>query len=299
MAVMPDAAGLHVARLRHIRLCSADAKPLARFYESALGFRQLAVEHLSGARAQELLGVGGCVLRITLELGNQRMAIVQFVDRPGPAYPEDATASDLIFQHFAIVVADMAAAMAQLEQVPGWSTITTGGPQQLPASSGGVTAFKFRDPEGHPLELLAFPAGGVPEPWRRPGNPGPFLGIDHSAISVSDRARSVAFYASLGFQLKNQSVNDDPGQSRLDHLQQPMVVVTAMNVGQAPPHLELLCYRGSGNASPLRLKANDVAASCLVFERDPRLAQQQAGLAPVQNLLDPDGHHLSIENPEL
>lgn len=36
---------------------------------------------------------------------------------------------------------------------------------RLPESSGGVTAFKFRDPDGHPLELLAFPDGKVPSRW--------------------------------------------------------------------------------------------------------------------------------------
>ena len=48
---------------------------------------------------------------------------------------------------------------ARLSAHAGWTTISTDGPQLLPASSGGVTAYKFRDPEGHPLELIAFPPG--------------------------------------------------------------------------------------------------------------------------------------------
>ncbi len=40
------------------------------------------------------------------------------------------------------------------------------GPERLPARSGGVSAFKFRDPDGHPLELLAFPPEAVPPIWR-------------------------------------------------------------------------------------------------------------------------------------
>lgn len=212
--------------------------------------------------------------------------------------PVGSKASDLIFQHFAIVVADMDAAMAHLARVPGWLPITTGGPQQLPASSGGVTAFKFRDPDGHPLELLAFPPGGVPKHWRcQPDtspDASPFLGIDHSAICVSDTVRSVTFYESLGLKVSNRSVNDDPAQARLDHLYQPVVHVTAMRVDDAPPHLELLCYPTGRNGRPLRLPANDVAATGLMFERDPQSGRYRAGGMPVRNLLDPDGHHLMI-----
>ena len=51
-------------------------------------------------------------------------------------------------------------------QYPGWTPISTSGPQLLPAASGGVSAFKFRDPEGHPLELIAFPPGAVPPQWQ-------------------------------------------------------------------------------------------------------------------------------------
>ena len=35
-------------------------------------------------------------------------------------------------------------------------------PQRLPdwnATAGGIKAFYFKDPDGHPLEILQFPAG--------------------------------------------------------------------------------------------------------------------------------------------
>ena len=298
MAVDGTIADVRVARLLRIRLCTTEATRLAGFYEAALGFSRVSVEHCSGARAQELFGVGGRALRITLDLGGQSLAIVQFVDQPGRVYPFATNASDLVFQHFAIVVDDMAAAMAQLEQVPGWSPITTGGAQQLPASSGGVIAFKFRDPDGHPLELLSFPPGGVPENWRSHGSASPFLGIDHSAISVSQSARSVAFYESLGFKVTNRTVNDDPAQSRLDRLHQPVVEVTAMSLDVAPPHLELLCYRSNGSGGLLRLSANDVAATCLVLERGQRCGSTRSKRWSRQSLLDPDGHRLLLVTPD-
>lgn len=294
MAVAANVGGIRVAALQHLRLCSAQARPLVEFYESALGFREVAVEHLSGARTQERFDVTGRSLRITLELGAQKIKLLQFVDQPGRAYPSGSGASDLVFQHFAIVVTDMAAAVAQLEQVEGWTAITSGGPQQLPATSGGVTAFKFRDPEGHPLEFLQFPPDQVPVRWQQPRAHGPFLGIDHSAICVADSARSMAFYAALGLERSTQTVNDDPAQARLDNLVRPVAEVTGMSPSQPTPHVELLCYRGASAAARLDLRANDVAATCLVFEPDRRASAPENCRAPVQNLTDPDGHHLAV-----
>ncbi len=280
--------------VRHVRLVSAQAKRLAGFYESALGFHQVAVEHLSGARTEEELGLTGRTLRITLELGAQRVKLLQHVDQPGRAYPSCTAASDLLFQHFALVVVDMTAAMAQLARAPGWTPITINGPQRLPASSGGVTAFKFRDPEGHPLELLQFPADEMPARWQHAESHGPFLGIDHSAISVADSARSVAFYETLGLVISHRSLNDDPAQAQLDDLAHPVAEVIAMEPEQTTPHLELLCYRNAGNGKRRDLRANDVAATCLVFEPDTRSPRPEAGRLSMQNLLDPDGHHLAI-----
>ncbi len=297
MAVTASVAGIRVAGLRHLRLCSAQAKSLAAFYESALGFRWVATEHLSGARTQERMGITGRVLRITLELGAQRIKLLQFVDQPGRGYPADSGSSDLVFQHFAIVVADMQEAMTQLSQASGWTPITCGGPQQLPASSGGVTAFKFRDPEGHPLELLAFPSDNTPAAWQQVPGRSPFLGIDHSAISVADSVRSVAFYESLGLKVSNRTVNEDAAQARLDHLDHPVAEVIAMEPAQAPPHVELLCYQGSGADAPLHLRVNDVAATCLVFEPVQGPFRPEASRAPVRELVDPDGHRLAIVWP--
>jgi catechol 2,3-dioxygenase-like lactoylglutathione lyase family enzyme len=295
MMASSAAAGMRVSRLLHVQLCCAQAQQTAHFYTAALGFEQIDVEHLADARAQQELGIGGRVRRITLALGAQRVALVQFLDRPGEPYPDDARSSDLIFQHFAIVVSDMAAAMAQLQGASGWTPITRGGPQQLPASSGAVTAFKFRDPEGHPLELLAFAADATPQHWKNVRAGSPFLGIDHSAISVEDAQRSAAFYESLGLTVSQRSVNHDPAQAALDHLPHPVVDVVAMTPEHATPHLELLCYRHADARVRLNLRANDVAASCLVFEASQPSLRPAA--EPMYNLVDPDGHRLSIVWP--
>ncbi len=62
------------------------------------------------------------------------------------------------------------------------------GPQRLPdwnKNAGGIRAFYFRDPDGHPLEILQFPADKGNPKWHD-ANGRLFLGIDHTAIVISD-----------------------------------------------------------------------------------------------------------------
>src|SRR6516165_1080521 len=159
--------------------------------------------------------------------------------------------------------------MQILQALHNWTPISTDGPQILPSSSGGVTAFKFRDPEGHPLEMLAFAPGATPAHWAfRSGNH--CLGIDHSAISVADTGRSVAFYSRLGLARTASSLNVGPEQEKLDNLLGAVVEVTALAPPILPvPHVELLCYRGNFDRRKLSTNRNDVAATQLVFDVEP------------------------------
>ncbi len=102
---------------------------------------------------------------VELRLGRQAIGLIR-AQPGGRLYPADVAGWSPLFQHIAIVVADMTRACAHLAAIRGWKPISTSGPQMLPAASGGVSAFKFRDPEGHPLELIAFPAGSVPARWQ-------------------------------------------------------------------------------------------------------------------------------------
>ncbi|MEO6927728.1 MAG: VOC family protein [Casimicrobiaceae bacterium] len=283
--------GSHVDRLARFRLTTADAKSAAQFYATAFGCRQIAADRLAGADFEGLMNVPGGADRITLGLGREIVELVQF-DMPGEPYPRESSASDLIFQHFAIVVADMTRAFQRLSSVAGWTPISIGGPQRLPPTSGGVTAFKFRDPEGHPLELLAFPESSRLNGHARSPDE-TCLGIDHSAIVVSDDVASIAFYESLGLDLSVRSFNQGPAQERLDDVSDAQVDVTALTPRRPAPHLELLCYRAHQRHPAPPRNANDVASTRLVFEHS-EVSNAAHGHIGTHSMRDPDGHDLLI-----
>lgn len=252
-----------------IRLVTRDAGRLAAFYQAALGFR---IEAGDSRPRDPFCDVRRC---IGLTVGQQ---CIELVEPEGPvANTGPAAANDIRFQHFALVAPDMARAHARLSACTGWTAITRDGPQHLPAASGGVTAFKFRDPEGHPLELLAFPPGAMPDRWATCRADDGLLGIDHSAITVAETARSLSHYAALGFRKVGGSINTGPAQAALDDVPSPRVEVTRLEAeGAGPPHLELLCY-GQQTREGTTEDA-DILATRIVGTPD--------GIA----LRDPDGH---------
>ena len=233
--------------LIRVALVAQNAASLALFYQTALGFSQ------NGPR---------------LRCGESEVELLEF-DPPGRGFPAGQMANTSSFQHFAIVTPDIAAAYQTLRGIAGWRPISTTGPVQLPASSGGAIAFKFRDPEGHPLELIQFPDGNTPR-------------IDHTAIVVRDTAASIAFYKDFGLVPQGGSHNTGAAQDTLDGLQGADVQVTRLSAPAGQLALELLCYREVLSAPPAA--PNDVAATRLVFN---------AGPAAVET--DPDGHLLHIE----
>ena len=119
-------------------------------------------------------------------------------------------------------------AYAHLSSHGGWRPISEGGPQLLPPSNGAVRAFKFRDPDGHPLELIWFPPGQGRAVWHQKVSAALFLGIDHSALSVASTPRSLAFYRALGLRVSERSVNWGPAQERLDGVPGARVRVTSL-----------------------------------------------------------------------
>lgn len=275
---MPSEAGAQdPLAITGFRLVTTDLSRLSRFYQDALGFAADGPEQAIGADEIRMLGLHGSGRRQALRLGAQSVALERF-DPPGRPYPDDADAASLAFQHLALVVADMAPAY---QRVRAATAISEGGPQHLPASSGGVHAYKFRDPDGHPLSFLQFHDNSRPAVWRgtsaTAGQIG--LGIDHSAISVADADASTAFYSALGLQPGERTLNHGPEQQRLDDLRDVQVTVAPMQAATGTPHLELLGYRVPRSAAGSALQASDIAATRIVWQGT------RAAL-----LRDPDGH---------
>jgi catechol 2,3-dioxygenase-like lactoylglutathione lyase family enzyme len=244
-------------------LVTRDADRLAAFYTDGIGFSR-----------------GGF---FALHLGAQTVRLI-VTDAPPRLLADWGSGADLWFQHLAIVTTDIAAAVSRASAA-GAIPISAGGPRRLPARSGGVTAWKFRDPEGHPLELLQFPDDSVPDDWR--GRRGLTLGIDHSAISVSDIDASVSFYRDrYGLSVASRQLNFGPEQARLDGIFGARVDVVALRPpGAATPHLELLRYHPPGCATDVA--PSDVAATRIFLADD-------GFLSPGEDR-DPDGHLVVVE----
>jgi catechol 2,3-dioxygenase-like lactoylglutathione lyase family enzyme len=252
------------------RLVTNDPAGLVTFYR-AIGFDVGEATPIPVAD-MKLLGLAGAGSRIAMSLGRSIVDLESF-DHPGRAYPADATASDLVFQHLALVTDDAEAAWRRARDA-GAIPISRGGVVMLPKSAGGATAVKFRDPEGHPLEFIQFPCGGNSD-WNGTG----LMGIDHSAISVSDVAASRRFYANCGLSEADPTVNQGPAQDALDGLDRVRVDVVPMNPTNEPPHVEMLGYRHPVGHAMRPLAANDVAATRIVWRSNGD------GL-----IRDPDGH---------
>ena len=250
-----------------------------KFFTDLLGFRKSRVPAFAPPSAQS------CVMA----LGDQAIELVEHHPHGAP-YPTGSKASDLWFQHFAIVTADMPAAYARLRKA-GATPISNDGPQALPPEAGNVIAYKFRDPDGHPLELLQFPSNNT-------------VRIDHSAISVFDAERSIAFFGLLGLQQTARQTNTGPAQDHLDGLSDVTVDVVALAApGEPPPHLELLCYKHPPGRDGGPQGRHDIADTTLVFAvDDPRKradALKAAGFSIATGgasvfVRDPDGHGVEL-----
>ena len=206
--------------------------------------------------------------RSLLRLGRERIELLEFTDSAGRPYPPDSTSTDLWFQHMAIVVNDMTRAHQRVLANRRFRPISRNGPVRLPDSSGGVTAFKFRDHDGHPLELLAFPEGRVPGQWRTANGTGSFLGVDHTAIAVRDTARSARFFRSVfGFSTGTRTKNCGPGQDDLNDVDDVHVSITRLAPDLPAPRMELLHYHvGTRRPIPHDTASNDIAATHSVVQ---------------------------------
>jgi catechol 2,3-dioxygenase-like lactoylglutathione lyase family enzyme len=303
-----------VIEVERISITVSDLSRTEAFYRDGLGFRTVARQDIDDPATQRLLGVPKPVQTLTMQLGRERVEFVHY-RTPGRKYPAGSQSPDLWFQHFAIVVADMDAAYARLQRVL-FQPISVGGPQTLPEEDGHVRAFKFRDPDGHPLELLYFPPGQGRVTWSVPQPTQVDLGIDHTAICVSNSAASTAFYeALLGMKVAYEVVNRGPAQERLDGTFDAMVRITGLRPSSPDgPGIELLDYRAppTGRRPPATSRGDDIWHAHVVLHVDalddlvaaldragvrfvsPGIVQLASGARAVE-IIDPDGHAVVIE----
>lgn len=297
-ALLSAQAAPAVARLDSVGIPVTDADRSQAFYSEVLGFKTDADREVLGAEYEQLFGVFGVRLRsVRMSLGEEHIELMQFLAPRGRAMPADTRSNDLWFQHIAIIVSDMDAAYARLREHRVAHASTA--PQRLPdwnPNAGGIHAFYFRDPDGNFLEILQFPAGKGQARWQR--KDALFLGIDHTAIVVSDTERSLAFYRdALGMKVAGASENFGTEQEHLNNVFGAHLRITALRAAAGPgvEFLEYLAPRG-GRAAPADSAANDGwywqinFAGAGASTRAIQLPSAALGYPSGQVLRDPDGH---------
>lgn len=235
---------IQIQSIRAIGLTVSDIDRSQYFYINALGFEFVSDNTLEGQDYSDLEGVPNAKIRIvTLRLGDELIELMQYLNVKGKPIPKDSQSNDLWFQHLAIAVIDLDRAYEHLTSF-AIEPISTQ-PQTIPLSnlaSAGVRAFKFKDPDGHNLELICFPSGKGQAKWHQ-NTSRLFLGVDHSAIAVADTEQSLHFYRDLlGMQVGEGSLNQGETQGHLDGLAQAKVRVTPLRPLQGDLGIELLDY---------------------------------------------------------
>lgn len=241
-------------RVDSIAIVVEDLDRALDFYTRVLPFEKVGETEIAGEGWERLEGVFALRARVArLRLGEERVDLVDFLAPEGRPIPVDSRSDDRWFQHVAIVVSDMERAYRWL-RTHGVRHASSG-PQRLPdwnPNAGGIEAFYFKDPDGHVLEILRFPEGKGDPRWQRPTDR-LFLGIDHTAIVVTDTERSLRFWRdALGLRVAGESENWGTEQEHLNHVFGARVRITALR-GTGGPGVEFLEYLAPDGGRPYPL----------------------------------------------
>ena len=303
-----------------IGITVSDMDRTVDFYSNVLSFKKVLDIVVEGEGYEELLGLPDLRIRfVRMQIGDEFISLIQYIEpSDGKPIPVDSRSNDLWFQHFAIVVSDMDKAYQHVNKHKV-SQISTS-PQTLPKSNkpaAGIRAFKFKDPDSHPLELLWFPPGKGDPRWHRPTDK-LFLGIYHTAIGVNDTEASLRFYRDLlGMNVLGGSLNIGTEQDNLDNVSGAKVRITSLRPSANIPGIEFLEYVSPENGRPIpsEIKANDIVhwQTILIVDdvemaeewlrnRKVRFVSDQVSTLPNGKLgykngikvFDPDGHAILI-----
>jgi len=310
----------HVAGVIAIGMTVRDAARSTAFFHDVLGFEKIADFDLEGPAYDRLWALTGARAHVVrLRLGAELLELTEFVTPKGRPYPTGSRSNDRWFQHVAIVVSDMDAAYARIR--PHVRPISTA-PQVLPPSNpaaASIAAFYFRDPDGHPLELIHFPPGKGDPRWQAAAGR-LFLGIDHTAIGVGATSASLAFYRdALGLRVAGASHNVGREQAHLTGVAGADVRITGLRPPRAIPGVELLEYAAPRNGRPAPpdtpvtdvvhcrtiVAVDDVAAAAATLRRGGYLGpaggvtlpDAALGYTHAALIADPDGHAVELVAP--
>ncbi|MCI0661871.1 MAG: VOC family protein [Acidobacteria bacterium] len=249
-----------------IGLTVSDMDRSIDFFSKILSFEKVSETEVTGEDFEHLQGIFGLRMRIVrMKLGDEQIELTEYIAPRGRPIPIDSRSNDRWFQHIAIITSDMDRAYQWLRKNKVEHAST--GPQRLPdwnKNAGGIKAFYFKDPDGHALEILQFPEGKGDEKWRRLAKEDAgrmFLGIDHTAIVVSDTDASLRFYRdTLGMRVAGESENYGIEQERLNNVFGARLRITGLRA-EAGPGIEFLEYLvpRDGRSTPVDKKSNDLA----------------------------------------
>lgn len=304
-----------------IGMTVADMDRSIAFYSQVLGFDTISDVEVWGEDYERLQGVFGLRTRVVrMRLGDETLELTEYLTPRGRPIPVDSRSHDHWFQHIAIIVTDMDRAYAWLRQRR--VEHASPAPQRLPdwnPNAGGIRAFYFKDPDGHPLEVLWFPPDKGDPKWHRPSDR-LFLGIDHTAIVVGNTEVSLGCYRdTLGLRVAGASENYGPEQERLNNVFGARLRITALRA-ESGPGVEFLEYLTPRDGRPLpadtrsndlvhwqtTLASDDAEAVARAIRGSPCTILSPRVAAPPERALgftkgvlirDPDGHALKVVEP--
>jgi catechol 2,3-dioxygenase-like lactoylglutathione lyase family enzyme len=261
LLLLPTTTAFAGVTVDSIGITVSDLDRAVEFYSNVLSFEKVSETEVAGTEYEQLQGVFGARMRIArMRLGAEHIELIDYLAPEGRPVPVDFQSNDRWFQHIAIIVSNMDQAYQWLRKHKVQHAST--GPQLLPAwnkNAGGISAFYFRDPDGHHLEILNFPPGKGDPKWHR-ATDRLFLGIDHTAIVVGSTGTSLKFYKdTLGFTIAGESENYGIEQERLNNIFGARLHITSMKP-DAGPSIEFLEYLAprTGRLLPADSRTNDL-----------------------------------------